>query len=49
MGAHPSQFADEFMAQQTMAQQSVHEEKAMEIRAQQDMKDEVDAQQKAEQ
>merc|ERR1712223_262357 len=48
MGAHPSQFADEFMAQQTMAQQSVHEEKAMEIRAQQDMKDEVDAQQKAE-
>merc|ERR1719412_3251215 len=49
MGAHPSQFADEFMAQQTMAQQSVHEEKAMEIRAQQDLKDEVDAQQKAEQ
>merc|ERR1712223_1854396 len=49
MGAHPSDFADEFMAQQSMAQQSVHQEKAMEIRAQQEMRDEVDAQERAEQ
>merc|ERR1712223_1251896 len=49
MGEHPSVFADEFIAQQNMAQQQVHEEKTMEIRAQQQMKDEADAQQKAEQ
>ena len=38
MGEHPSVFADEFIAQQNMAQQQVHEEKTMEIRAQQQMK-----------
>jgi len=49
MGEHPSVFADEFIAQQSMAQAQVQEEKTMEIRAQQQMIDEADAQQKAEQ
>merc|ERR1711899_504427 len=48
MGEHPSVFADEFIAQQSMAQQQMHEEKTQEIRAQQQIKDEADAQQSAE-
>jgi len=48
MGEHPSVFADEFIAQQNMAQQQVHEEKHMEIRAQQQVKDEADASKTAE-
>ena len=48
-GQHPSMFADEFIAQQSMAQQSVYEEKEMETRAQQAAQDELDAQQRAEQ
>merc|ERR1719438_753800 len=49
MGEHPSVFADEFIAQQSMAQQQMHEEKSMEIREKQQMIDEADAQQRAEQ
>ena len=37
MGEHPSVFADEFIAQQSMAQQQMHEEKSMEIREKQQM------------
>ena len=37
MNEHPSVFADEFIAQQSMAQQQMHEEKSMEIREKQQM------------
>merc|ERR1719270_3154534 len=40
MGEHPSVFANEFIAQQSMAQQQMHEEKSMEIREKQQMIDE---------
>merc|ERR1719491_443389 len=48
MGEHPSLFADEFITQQSMAQQQMHEEKTMEVREKQQIKDEVDSQRKAE-
>ena len=38
MGEHPSLFADEFITQQNMAQQQMHEEKTMEIREKQQIK-----------
>jgi len=48
LGQDPSGFADEFVAQQTIAQQQLQEEKNFEIRAQQLIKDEADAKQTAE-
>lgn len=46
---HPSMYADEFIAQQSTAQQQVYEEKHAEMKVQQQIKDEADAQQRAEQ
>jgi 1,2-phenylacetyl-CoA epoxidase PaaB subunit len=43
MNAPPSQFADEFMAQQSLTQQQFHQEQQQEQNAHQQVKDEADA------